>query len=89
VLAAPDSWRTEPQLLGIPSANQILGRFIRDAGYEGVFYPSQQGGTSCLAVFPQNIRASGSRVEVVGAAPEGARYLVLDKDTANLDASHS
>lgn len=89
VLAAPDSWRTEPQLFGIPSSNQILGRFIRDAGYEGVLYPSQQGGTLCLAVFPQNIRASGSRIEIVGAAPEGARLLVLDKDSANLDVTNS
>jgi hypothetical protein len=88
VLAAPDAWRTEPQLFGIPAANQILGRFIRDAGFDGVLYPSQQGGTLCLAVFPQNIRNGGSRVEVIGAAPEGARHLVLDKDSGNLDNSN-
>lgn len=87
VLAAPDAWRTEPNLFGIPAANQILGRFIRDAGFDGVLYPSQQGGTLCLAVFPQNIRNSGTRIEVVGAVPEGARCLVLDKDTAKLDGT--
>jgi hypothetical protein len=88
VLAAPDAWRTEPQLFGIPAANQILGRFIRDAGFDAVLYPSQQGGTLCLAAFPQNIRASGSRIEVVGAAPEGARLLVLDQNTASGDIAN-
>lgn len=80
VLLPPDVWRAEPQLFGIPAANQILGRFARDAGFEAILYPSQQGGTLCLAVFPQNVRNGGSHLEVVGGAPPEAQYLVMDKD---------
>jgi hypothetical protein len=79
VLAAPASWRTEPQLFGIPASSQILGRFIRDAGFDGTLYPSQQGGTLCLAVFPENIRTAGTRIEVLGGAPDEATCLVMDK----------
>lgn len=76
-LAPPDVWRAEPQLFGIPAANQILGRFIRDAGFEAVLYPSQQGGTLCLAVYVENIQASHTRIEVTGEPPAGARYLSI------------
>jgi hypothetical protein len=79
-LAAPGQWRTEPQAFGIPAASQIFGRFVRDAGFEAVLYPSQQGGTSCLAVFPENLRAGSARVEVVGGIPPGASCTVLDKE---------
>lgn len=87
VLGPPEVWRAEPQLFGIPAANQILGRFIRDAGFEAIVYPSQQGGTMCLAVFPESIRNGDSRIEVVGGAPAGARCLIMDKDDLCLDDS--
>lgn len=79
-LAAPDKWRAKPQLFGIPAANQIFGRFVRDAGFDGILYPSQQGGTRCLAIFPENINASSSRIQVIGDAPSGASCLTMDKD---------
>ncbi len=80
LLSAPDKWRAEPQLFGIPAANQIFGRLVRDAGFDGILYPSQQGGTQCLAVFPQNIGTGSSRIEVVGGEPPGASHLVMDKN---------
>lgn len=85
LLAKPGEWRTEPQAFGIPAASQIFGRFVRDAGFEAVLYPSQQGGKTCLAVFPENLRASTSRVEVVGGSPSGASCTVLDKDHPCID----
>lgn len=85
LLAAPGEWRTEPQAFGIPAASQIFGRFVRDAGFEAVLYPSQQGGTSCLAVFPENLRGSGAKVEVVGGIPPGASCTVLDKEHLCID----
>jgi len=85
LLCAPKLWRTEPQLFGIPAANQIFGRFLRDAGFEAVLYPSQQGGTRCLAVFPENFTSSASRIEVVGGAPKGAKHLILHKGATCLD----
>jgi hypothetical protein len=78
ILMAPKTWRSEPQLFGIPAPNQIFSRFILDAGYEGVIYPSQQGGHACIAVYPDNIQ--GSSISVVGGTPEGATHLVTSKD---------
>lgn len=85
VLAPPVVWRGEPNFLGIPAASQIFGRFVRDAGFEAVLYPSQQGSEECLAIYPQNFVSSNSRVEVVGGFPEGATCTVLDKDNICLD----
>jgi hypothetical protein len=80
LLAAPSEWRLEPQAYGIPAACQIFGQLVKDAGFEAILFPSQHGQGSCLAVFPDNFRASTGRIEVVGAVPEGATCTVLDKD---------
>ena len=80
ILVAPSNWRLEPQAYGIPAACQIFGRFVHDSGFEAVLYPSQLGAGSCLAVFPDNFRASTGRIEVVGAVPNGATHTILDKD---------
>ena len=65
---------------GIPAPNQIFGRFIRDAGFDALNYPSQQGGSTCMAIFPENLRSSTSRIEVAGEIPVGATCNVMDKD---------
>lgn len=78
VLQAPKVWRSEPQLFGIPAPNQIFSRYVHGAGFEGVIYPSQQGGNACIAVYPDNL--AGTRIEVTGATPEQATHLVLGKD---------
>jgi hypothetical protein len=80
LLVAPSNWRLEPQAYGIPAACQIFGRFALDSGIEAILYPSQLGPGSCLAVFPDNFRASTGRIEVVGAVPDGATHTILDKD---------
>jgi hypothetical protein len=73
-------WRQEPTLFGIPVASQIFGRYARDADWEGILYPSGRGNGLCLGIFTHNFRASDSRIEVVGAVPDGATHTVLDKD---------
>jgi hypothetical protein len=80
ILIAPSNWRLEPQVYGVPAACQMLGRFVHDAGFEAILYPSQLGPGSCLAVFPDNFRASAARIEVIGDVPDGATHTVLDKD---------
>jgi hypothetical protein len=80
LLVAPSNWRLEPQAYGIPAACQIFGRFVQDAVFEAVLYPSQQGDGNCLAVYPNNFRASSGHIEVVGAVPDGATCTILDKD---------
>jgi hypothetical protein len=80
LLMAPDRWRQEPSLFAIPSGNQIFGRFARDADWEGLLYPSGRGEGLCLAIFPENFRASNSLIHVVGDVPGGASHFLLDKD---------
>lgn len=78
ILLAPKVWRTEPQLFGIPASNQIFSRYVRDSGFEGVVYPSQQGGNACLAIYPDNL--SGTTIEVTGGTPVQATHLLMNKD---------
>jgi hypothetical protein len=85
LLIGPAEWRAEPQMSGIPAASQIFGRFVRDAGFDAVLYHSQQGETTCVAVFTENFRASTSRIEVVGGVPSKASCTVMDKDNLCLD----
>ncbi len=80
LLSAPEEWRKSPDMFAAPAACQIFGQFLRDAGFEAVIYPSQQGGSLCVAVFPENFRASNSCIETIGTPPTGASYTVLDKD---------
>lgn len=80
LLAGPGEWRQEPQMFGIPAPNQIFGRFVRDSGFEGILYPSQQDGHSCLAVYPENFRATDSKIQVVGEVPPGATCTGLDRN---------
>ncbi len=73
----------EPQLFGIPAANQIFSLYIRGAGFEGVIYPSQQGGNACMAIYPENL--DGTRIErwpvVLRRKPT---HLVMEKDFPSL-----
>jgi len=80
LLVEPGSWRQEPILFAIPASGQIFGRFARDADWEAILYPSRRGSGLCLAIFTENFRASDSRMEVVGAVPNGATHTILDKD---------
>jgi hypothetical protein len=80
LLMDPKSWRQEPSLFGIPSPSQIFGRFVRDADWEAVLFPSRRGSGLCLGVFTENFRASGSLLSVAGAIPTGATHTILDKD---------
>lgn len=80
LLTRPESWRQMPNAFGIPATCQIFGWFLREAGFEGVIYPSQQGGHECVAVFPENFIRSDSEIEVAGTPPSGASCLRLDKD---------
>jgi hypothetical protein len=80
LLDAPAAWRREPQAYGIPAPCQIFGRFVRDAGFEAILYPSRHGLGLCLAVYPENFRASTGCVRVVGDVPDRAANTILDKD---------
>ena len=76
----PD-WRSLPMQFGIPSNPQIFGNLLRNAGFEGVLYPSSKGNESCLAVFPENLTGSDSFVELADATPAGVSNIRLDANT--------
>jgi hypothetical protein len=81
-LIPPSEWRAEPHQCGIPAIGQMLGDFVRAAGFGAILYPSQRGGRECPAVFPSNLRASDSWIEVVGTPPPGSSRYRLDRDNA-------
>jgi hypothetical protein len=80
ILASPEKWRLSGNAFGIPAPSQIFGWFLREAGFEGVLYPSQQGGNLCLAVFPENMRASDSVIEVPQPHPIAATCTRMDRN---------
>lgn len=80
LLAAPQAWRRDAEFLSVPSASQIFARYIEAAGYEGALYPSQQGGTLCLALYPKNFQDSDSYIAVKGALAPGTSHARLDRN---------
>lgn len=85
LLAPPQTWRADPQSVGVPAPSQIFARYIEAAGYEAVLYPSQQGGTLCLALYPRNFKDSDSFIAVKGDLAPGTSYSRLDRDNLCLD----
>lgn len=85
LLDAPEAWRTEPQAASVPAPSQIFARYVEAAGYEGVLYPSQQGGTLCLALYPRNLKDSDSYIVVKGPLAPGTTYIRLDRDNLCID----
>ncbi len=81
LLAAPSAWRAEPSVHGIPAPSQIFGYLAREAGFEALLYPSQQGGRLCLAVFNENFASAStsSWIRVRGRPPSGATHVILDR----------
>ena len=72
-------WRIYPVQFDLPSNSQVFGRIAVAAGAHAVLYPStRQASGRCLALFPQNWKASNSFVEVTDAAPSEARLTRLD-----------
>lgn len=76
-----DDWRAWPVQFEIPANSQVIGRLIRDAGYEGIMYPSTKGKGKCVAIFPENFAGSDSYLELADTPPDGAKCIRLDSET--------
>jgi RES domain-containing protein len=73
------NWRMLPQQFDLPANSQIFGRIAAAAGIHGILYPSARHvAKRCIALFPQNWAESGSFLEVIDDAPEGARLTRID-----------
>lgn len=82
------NWRMQPAQHDLPSNSQIFGQIAAAAGVHGILFPSSKNSPKrCLALFPQNWADSESFVEVIGALPDGAPIVRLDKGRANLEKS--
>lgn len=77
------NWRYYPAQYGIPANPQILGRLIRDAGFEAIIYPSTVGLGKCIAVFPENLAHSNSFVELMDDPPSSVKLRRLDRQSWN------
>jgi hypothetical protein len=75
------TWREEPRQFDLPANSQILGRLLRDAGFEAVLYPSSKNAARCLAVFPENLREADSFLALSGAYPEEVQVRRIDSTT--------
>jgi len=74
-------WRNWPAQFGIPSNPQVFGNLLRNAGFEGVLYPSSKGNENCLAIFLDNLTGSDSFVELADEVPAGVSNTRLDSET--------
>jgi len=83
------NWRNYPVQYEIPANSQIFGRILRDAGFEGVIYPSSKGTGKCIAIFVENFEGSDSYIELVDEAPVSVRFTRLEasnwKELSRLD----
>lgn len=89
VLASSKDWRMEPLLVDVPASSQVFGRYIEAAGYEGLLYPSQRGGTLCLAIYPRNFAGTNSYLEVQGNPPAGSTCMRVDRENLCLEGGVS
>ena len=74
------NWRAWPVQFDLPATSQVFGALLRDAGFEAVRYPSAKGEGHCVAVFPENLGASRSYVEIASPVPPGAAMTRLDSN---------
>ncbi len=77
-LLAPN-WREWPMQFDVPVASQIFGQLVKDAGIEGILYPSKFSNKNCLVIFPQNFDdASNSLIQLDDVPPKETKILMWD-----------
>jgi hypothetical protein len=69
VLEQPD-WRNWPMVYDVPTACQVFGSLVMNAGIEGILYSSTITQRACVAIFPQNFLNSSSFIELDDAVPD-------------------
>ena len=77
------NWRVAPMQYGLPSTSQIFASMVRDAGFEGIRYPSTKGGGHCIALFPDRLVSEQTRLELHDSAPAEIRHRSLSMDNAD------
>lgn len=55
---------------GLPATCQIFGKLVWESQFDGIVYRSTRGGGRCVALFPENLQRSESRLWLSDHAPE-------------------
>lgn len=77
------NWRTAPVQYGLPSSSQIFAGMVRDAGFEGIRYPSTKGCGHCIALFPDRIVSEHTRLVLHDTAPAEVKHRSLSMENAD------
>lgn len=56
------NWRGWSRQHGLPSNSQLFGKLAWEAGFDAILYRSIRGSGRCLAIFPQNLNKSDTRI---------------------------
>jgi hypothetical protein len=74
-------WREWPMGYDVPSAPQIFGRIVLDAGIEGILYDSVLTHNLCSAIYPQNFQNSSSYIGLDDPCPSETIQKRIDSTT--------
>jgi len=75
------NWRYFPVQFNLPAYSQMFGRLVKDAGYEGILFPStQKTNGKCLCVFPENLNPS-SEIKISDDCPSFIKDNILNIET--------
>lgn len=74
-------WRHNPVQYELPANSQIFGRLVKEAGFEGILYPSTKlQGKKCVALFLENLEKSDSLVQLAGTVSNDIKYKNLSSE---------
>ena len=79
-----ENWRHRPSQFAIPANSQIFGKILKDAGFQGILFPSSKlSRKECLGVFVENIEGTDSYVKIENMPPEGVESELNSKNWRN------
>jgi len=74
-------WNRTPVQFDTPANSQLFGRFLRDAGFKAIMYPSARAqGQSCLAIFVENLADTESYIELADPVADTVAFKKLSAD---------
>ncbi len=74
-------WRAYPIQVDAPSNSRIFGQMVKEAGIDGIVFPSKFGDGRCLAMFPELLADSDSYAQLDDQPPDATVIRRLDRTT--------
>lgn len=63
------NWKVSPAQYDVPANSQIFGSLVREAGIQGILYPSKFTSKNCLVIFPENLQNTVAYIRLDGELP--------------------